>query len=80
MIVLKNIKKNESTITCSAFLEYCKEPVDLVYDIKENSFESFKFPKGFEYCTSHIAKAKRYLKKVVVGEEPLLKDKVIMWY
>jgi hypothetical protein len=80
MIQLKNIIKKEDKIECNAFVESSEEPIKLVYIIKENDFEPFEFPKGFEYCISHIAKARLYFEEVLSGEEELKENKTIMWY
>jgi hypothetical protein len=80
MIRLKNINKTDKTIECDAYLEDCKEEVKLAYDIANDKFNDFIYPEGYEYCTSHIAKAKYFFKKCIEESIPLPKEKDIMWY
>ena len=78
MIELKNIKKVDSIITCEAFFEACKEPVILRYSIERRDFLPFTFPKGYEYCKTHVAFARRYFRDL--GDKEPEKQMTIMWY
>ena len=78
MIELRNIKKVDSIITCEAFFEACKEPVILRYSIERKDFLPFTFPKGYEYCKTHVAFARRYFRDL--GDKEPEKQMTFMWY
>ena len=78
MVRLKNIRKNNSFITCDAYFEGCKEPVKLHYSVEEKSFLPFHFPKGYEYCKSHARFARDYFESL--GDEDPPSSMTIMWY
>ncbi len=78
MIKLKNIKKVDSIITCEAFFESCKEPVILRYSIEKKDFLPFHFPKGYEYCETHVGYARRYFQRI--GDKEPEKQMTFMWY
>ena len=79
MIKLVDIKKYKDIITCSAFVEDSNTAFCLEYKIKEDCFNTCSLPKGYEWCSSHIAHAKRFIKSLVeINDYP--KEKVIMWY
>lgn len=78
MIELKNIKKADSIITCEAFFEACKEPVVLRYSMEKQDFLPFQFPKGYEYCKTHVSFARRYFKSL--GDKEPEEQIIIMWY
>ncbi len=79
MIKLDKIKKNNDHISCKAFLEDCTTGIDLRYNINNDEFEPFSLPKGYEWCSSHIAHAKRYL-RTLNDKEYIPKERIIMWY
>ena len=80
MIRLTEITRNNDYISCVAFVENCKENINLVYNIKSREFGTYTLPKNFEYCISHIAYAKRYFDKIVDDKGNLPNEKLIMWY
>ena len=78
MIRLKNIQKVDSIITCEAYFEGCKEPAVLRFSIEKQDFLPFQFPKGYEYCTSHVRFARRYFQDL--GDAEPDKSMTFMWY
>lgn len=79
MVRLKKINKNGNMITCVAYVEDCKEGIRLEYNITDQTLSAEPLPKGYEYCTSHIAHARRHLEKMAeTGEIP--PERLIMWY
>lgn len=80
MVKLKEITKNNNSVTCLAFFEGCKEGVKLTYDVKTQNFRAFSFPKSFDYCTTHVAMARRYIEKVLKDKSDFPKERLIMWY
>ena len=79
MIKLTNIKKSDTFIYCTALVEDCKETFELSYDIENDNFEKFVLPTGYEWCKTHIAQAKRFLKSISPKED-YPSEKLIMWY
>ena len=80
LVRLKNIERHENRVTCDAYLESCKVPVKLVYDIKKREFEEFEYPKGFEYCTQHIFMAKWFIEDTLKAKSEFPASETIMWY
>ena len=78
MIRLKNIRKSNSIITCEAFFEGCTEPAVLRYSLEKKDFLPFQFPRGYEYCSTHVGFARDYFNSLGDNEPP--KQKTIMWY
>ena len=79
MVRLKQVEKNGDIIVCTAYVEDCKEGIQVEYNIKEHTILSDPLPKGYEYCTSHI----RYIRNALSdaaesGEIP--PEGLIMWY
>lgn len=79
LIKLKNIKRNDNLIVCDAFVEDCDKPIHLSLDVNNKEFEKFTFPDKYEWCTSHISKAKWFLLSISNMSE-IPREKTIMWY
>lgn len=79
MVKLKEISRNGKVFSCMAYVENCKEPIHLVYNVDTGETEPFRFPQGYEYCTSHITHAKRYFEKCS-NLEKIPNETTIMWY
>ena len=79
MIELKNITRSSKRITCNAYIEDHTEAVGLVFDEDKGDFEPYVLPNGYEWCTSHIAHARRYM-ETLRGKEFNPHDRTIMWY
>lgn len=80
MVVLKNIKaNNRNQITCKAFVEDCKTPIDAAYDTQMGTLNYNSLPVGYEWCMSHMAKAQEAISEMVrLGE--VSTQKTVMWY
>jgi len=78
MIRLKNIRKSNSIITCEAFFEGCTEPAVLRYSLEKKDFLPFQFPRGYEYCSTHVGFARDYFNSL--GDNEPEKQMTIMWY
>lgn len=79
MIRLTNIQKNNDYISCLAFVEDSKESFQLIYNIKNEDFDSYLLPKGYEWCKSHIAHAKRFM-ETILNKNEYPHEELIMWY
>ena len=79
MVRLINIKRNDGLISCNAIVEDCKKPVALSLDERTGQLRKADLPEGYEYCTTHIGFAERYLKSLA-GENSIPESKTIMWY
>ena len=77
MILLTQIEKTDDFIKCVAYIEDSETPVPLTYSIQADEFFPFKYPPGYEWCTAHIAHAKRFIKK---NKDKLPREENIMWY
>lgn len=75
MLRLERIERNNNEISCDALLEDCKERLHLVLNLQERAFRPFSMPKGYEWCNTHIAAARRFL----LNTEPLPDKKLIYW-
>lgn len=80
MIKLKNIAKENDRIICDAFVEDCDKPVRLSLNTKNAEFDKIVLPEDYEWCTSHINHAKRYLISLINEEIITSTEKCIMWY
>ena len=79
MIELKKIKRDNEQIACEAFIEDCNEPVNLSLNIRNKELNSFVLPPDYNWCTTHIDKAKDFLLSLLdVTDIP--NKKRIMWY
>lgn len=79
MIKLLNIRRNNDTIRCDVRVEDCSTLVPISIDEKNGTVEREALPKGYEYCTTHIGYAERFL-KTIIGQKTLPSEKLIMWY
>ena len=80
MVTAENITRVGEKIILDVLLEDSKTPIKMMFDINKSEFEPFSFPNGYEYCTEHIAKLKRFLNNVIKNNEKLPKTKTIAWY
>lgn len=80
MIRLKNVKKENDSFVCDAYVEDCGIPVRLIYDIKTRSIPEYHLPEEYHDCREHISMARRYFDHVLSGVEKLKQEKLIMWY
>lgn len=79
MIKLRNIKRIDRHIVCSAYVEDCKVPISISMNEDDSKLEAYTLPVGYEYCDSHIWHARRYL-KTLIGKEFDTHNRTIMWY
>lgn len=79
MIKLNNIVKSDFEIRCSAIVEDCQIPFELIYDIKNDILRKYELPKGYEWCRSHISHALRYFRSVK-NKDNLPSQELLMWY
>ena len=81
MIELKNIHLEESgrLIRATAFVESCKEPVELAMNRQGEWEREPVLPSEYSYCGSHIFHAKMYLEKLI-GKKFETHNRLIMWY
>lgn len=79
MIKLTNIQKSDDFILCRAFVEDSKSGVDLKYNVRNDEFENFTLPVGYEWCLSHITHAKRFL-RTLKEKSDCPNEELIMWY
>lgn len=78
MIRLKNIRKQNSIITCDAYIEDCKEPVTFSMNADDPESFSVELPEGYEWCKSHVFCAKRFLASLANAER-IPEQKTIAW-
>ena len=79
MVKLKDIERNDESITCVAFVEDCEEPINIEFSTENETIHSSPLPEGYEWCTSHIAHVRRALKRMV-DENSFVSHTTIMWY
>ena len=77
MVTLKNIKRDNDCIICDVYPEDSKLPVHMEVSVRTGDVSQSAFPKGYEYCTSHIRHAKRFL---LENADHLPESRLIMWY
>lgn len=75
MIRLENIREKDDIVKCDFYPENSKNAGTLKFSRKNNSVEAC-YPKGYEYCTSHVNHALRFLK----SNFDLPTQHTIMWY
>ena len=64
MIRLENIRLDGDCISCEAFVEDCKTPIQLSVNKDDTSEFSTNLPSGHEWCLAYVKVAERYLKKL----------------
>ena len=79
MVTLRNIHKVGHALHCEVYVEDSTEPMAMSLDIQSGSFSCSPLPKGYEYCTMHISKARRALKKMAESGE-IQPNWTVMWY
>lgn len=79
MIKLQEIKKSKNKITCTAFIEDCKEKINISLDVANKELLDIELPKDYEWCKKHIYYAKQYLISLI-DNVPIPEQKIIMWY
>ena len=81
MIALKNIKINETEnkVFCDLVVEDSETLVPVAYDLVTGEMEIKPLPKGYEWCSGHILKAKKTIKEMAKTRE-FPSHKTVMWY
>lgn len=79
MLKLKNIVKNENTVTCDFYPEDSKTPGSLTYDIHNRTI-TYTLPKGYEWCRNHVAHAQFALREVAESDEDYKDSMICCWY
>lgn len=79
MIKLTKITRNDNIISCQAFVEDCDTCFTISLNETTSELEDYRLPQGYEWCASHIAHAKRYL-KTLIGKSIISDEHTIMWY
>ena len=78
MVKLKNLKRIDQKIQCDIYPEDSTEAGQLSVNLSDESYD-YKLPKGYEWCTNHVAHAKRAIIEMVKADSELPKEKLIMW-
>ena len=78
MVKLKNIRRINGYIFCDAFVEDCQVPVQLSLNESSSEFDDYSLPSNYEWCTYHIAYAKRYLQSLI-GKNIETQTRNIVW-
>lgn len=79
MVKLKQVEKDGDAITCVALVEDCAEPIRVVMNVADGTFQHSPLPKGYEYCASHIGHARRALERMV-KDGKIVSETTVMWY
>ena len=79
MIKLKNIVIDGNIIKCDIFPEDSEQRGTLEVDIEQKS-ASYVLPDGYEWCINHIEHAKNNLIRAYNRNDPIPKQKIIMWH
>ena len=79
MIRLTEIQRNNGKIQCEAYVEDCDSAITLSLDEKTAELSEVELPKGYEWCKSHIAHARKFL-RTLIGADQIPAQRVIMWY
>ena len=79
MVCLRGIQKIGHQLVCNAYVEDSEEPMSMSFDMKSGEFNHSPLPKGYEYCTTHVWKARRALEKMAESGE-IRPNWTIMWY
>ncbi len=77
MIKLKNIKKNNDTISCLIYPEDSKEPGNLIINLS-TKVEKYNLPDGYDWCKYHVSHASRALIELA-QQKDIPSEKLIMW-
>ena len=81
MVRIKNVKVADGKITCDIYPEDSKEKGTLEIDIESRETLNYTLPKGYEYCSSHRAMARKHLLKSIIDDkEPVREEYLVMWY
>ena len=78
MIKLKNVNKHNDTIQCDAYIEDSIEAVPLKLNLSTGMFDEYSLPRGYEWCSSHIAHARMVLIDMAKNEN-ITSERLIMW-
>lgn len=79
MVKLENISRTGDVITCDAFVEDCKEAIQLTFNVTDNVLKAGTLPEGYEWCTAHLRMAKYALEEISESNSAE-KRRTIMWY
>ena len=79
MIKLKNIKKiSDNIIECNIIPEDSAEMGYMTVDIDKEEIVKCDLPRGYEWCSNHVAHARNALMKMVETDE-ILNEKNVVW-
>ena len=79
MLELEKIERGKDYISCTAFVEGCKQGIRVSINKDGDLKEEVALPEGYEWCKNHISRAIRFLTSLW-SEEQVPKRKTIMWY
>lgn len=79
MLGMENIKREKDCISCTAFVEDCKQGIQLSVTKNGSLKEEITLPEGYEWCKNYISRAIRFLMSLW-DEESVPERKTIMWY
>ncbi len=79
MVKLEQISREGESITCTAYVEDCKEPVRLEFHIPDGEMQNTPLPSGYEWCRAHLSHAKKALGEIARKETPETR-RTVMWY
>lgn len=79
MIRLKNIKKNDSIISCVAYPEDCTVGINMIVNISNEELTHDILPKEYDYCKIHMNMAKRKLINMA-KKNSIETECLVMWY
>lgn len=78
MVKLKNIKRISNTmIECDLLPEDSKEIGHMLVDISKRKVVNYDLPKGYEWCTNHVAHAMRTLLDMVENNHVVQEEKIV---
>lgn len=81
MIKLENIRIDGNSVKCDIIPEDSETSGSLEVDANTNEIISYVLPKGYEYCTMHVAHARFYIDDNVDKiKNKEITSKIIMWY
>ena len=79
MVRLRDIHKVGDQLVCSVYVEDSAGPMSMSFDMKSGDFNHSPLPEGYEYCTTHVWKARRVLEKMAASGE-IRPNWTVMWY